>query len=75
MAGKSSIVGHIELAERTVVGGNTGIMKSVNEPGTTLFGFIGFDLKASLKSYSIFKKLPLLQDKLRELEKNNKFEN
>jgi len=69
LAGKSSIVGHIELADRTIVGGNTGIMKSVNEPGTTLFGFIGFDLKASLKSYSIFKKLPLLQDKLRELEK------
>ncbi|GAB2997083.1 UDP-3-O-(3-hydroxymyristoyl)glucosamine N-acyltransferase [Cyclobacterium sediminis] len=69
LAGKSSIVGHIELADRTVVGGNTGIMKSVNEPGTTLFGFIGFDLKASLKSYSVFKKLPLLQDKLRELEK------
>jgi UDP-3-O-[3-hydroxymyristoyl] glucosamine N-acyltransferase len=52
-----------------VVAGNTGVMKSVNEPGKTLFGFIGFDIKASLKSYSVFKKLPLLQDKLRELEK------
>lgn len=69
LAGKSSIVGHIELADRTVVAGNTGVMKSVNEPGKTLFGFIGFDIKASLKSYSVFKKLPLLQDKLRELEK------
>ncbi|AKP50283.1 UDP-3-O-(3-hydroxymyristoyl)glucosamine N-acyltransferase [Cyclobacterium amurskyense] len=69
LAGKSSIVGHIELANNTTVGGNTGVMKSITEPGTTLFGFIGFDVKAFLKSYSIFKKLPLLQDKLRELEK------
>ncbi|GEO23318.1 UDP-3-O-(3-hydroxymyristoyl)glucosamine N-acyltransferase [Cyclobacterium qasimii] len=69
LAGKSSIVGHIELADNTTIGGNTGVMKSVIEPGTTLFGFIGFDVKAFLKSYSVFKKLPLLQDKLRELEK------
>jgi UDP-3-O-[3-hydroxymyristoyl] glucosamine N-acyltransferase len=68
-AGKSAVVGHIEIANNTTVGGNTAVMKSVKEPGTTLLGYIGFDIKAFLKSYSLFKKLPLLQDKLRELEK------
>ena len=68
-AGKSAVVGHIDVADNTIVGGNTGVMKTVKEPGTTIFGYIGFDIKASLKSYSLFKKLPLLHDKLRELEK------
>ncbi|WP_162418922.1 UDP-3-O-(3-hydroxymyristoyl)glucosamine N-acyltransferase [Cyclobacterium roseum] len=69
LAGKSAVVGHIQLADRTTVGGNTGVMKSITEPGQTIFGYIGFDIKAFLKSYTIFKKLPILQDKLRELEK------
>lgn len=69
LAGKCSVVGHIQLADRTTVGGNTGVMKSVLEPGKTIFGYIGFDIKAFLKSYTLFKKLPILQDKLRELEK------
>jgi UDP-3-O-[3-hydroxymyristoyl] glucosamine N-acyltransferase len=69
LAGKSGIVGHIQLADRTTVGANTGVIKSVEEPGKTIFGYIGMDIKSYLKSYSIFKKLPLLQDKLRELEK------
>lgn len=69
LAGKSAVVGHIQLADRTTVGGNTGVLKSITEPGQTIFGYIGFDIKSFLKSYAIFKKLPILQDKLRELEK------
>ncbi|SEJ36713.1 UDP-3-O-[3-hydroxymyristoyl] glucosamine N-acyltransferase [Cyclobacterium xiamenense] len=69
LAGKSGIVGHIQLADRTTVGANTGIMKTVKEPGKTFLGYIGMDIKSYLKSYSIFKKLPLLENKLRELEK------
>lgn len=69
LAGKCGIVGHIQIADNTTVGANTGIMKSVTEPGKTIFGYIGFDIKGFLKSYTIFRKLPLLQDKLRELEK------
>ncbi|MFO7824867.1 MAG: UDP-3-O-(3-hydroxymyristoyl)glucosamine N-acyltransferase [Cyclobacterium sp.] len=69
LAGKCGIVGHIDIADNTTVGANTGIMKSVTEPGKTIFGYIGFDIKDFLKSYSIFRKLPLLHNKLRELEK------
>jgi UDP-3-O-[3-hydroxymyristoyl] glucosamine N-acyltransferase len=67
--GKTAAVGHINIADNTTVAGSTGIMKSVTTPGQTFLGFIGFDIKDFLKSYAIFKKLPQLQNKLKELEK------
>ncbi|MFC4873736.1 UDP-3-O-(3-hydroxymyristoyl)glucosamine N-acyltransferase [Negadavirga shengliensis] len=69
LAGKSGIVGHVKLADRTTVGANTGVSKSIDKPGHTVLGFIGFEIKDFLKSYAVFKKLPLLQSKLKDLEK------
>ncbi|MEX2594467.1 MAG: UDP-3-O-(3-hydroxymyristoyl)glucosamine N-acyltransferase [Anditalea sp.] len=69
IAGKAGIVGHIKIADNTTIGANTGISKSVKTSGTSIFGYMGFDPKDFLKSYSIFKKLPELQNKLQELEK------
>jgi UDP-3-O-[3-hydroxymyristoyl] glucosamine N-acyltransferase len=69
IAGKAGIVGHIKIADKTTIGANTGISKSIKTPGTTVFGYMGFDPKDFLKSYTIFKKLPELQNKLQELEK------
>lgn len=68
-AGKAGIVGHISIADNTTIGANTGVIKSITEPSQTIFGYIGFEMKHFLKSYAIFKNLPLLQDRLRELEK------
>ncbi|EON76245.1 UDP-3-O-[3-hydroxymyristoyl] glucosamine N-acyltransferase [Lunatimonas lonarensis] len=70
LAGKSSIVGHIKIADNTTVGGNTAIMKGIETSGSTLLGYIGMDIKDFLKSYAVFKKLPELQNKLKDLEKN-----
>lgn len=69
LAGKSGIVGHVKLADRTTVGANTGISKSIDQPGQTVLGFIGFEIKDFLKSYAVFKNLPLLQRKVKDLEK------
>jgi|SRR5690554_591395 len=69
IAGKAGIVGHLKIAEHTTIGANTGVSKSIKDPGQTIFGYIGFDHKEFLKSYSVFKQLPELQDKLTELEK------
>ncbi|MCH7398961.1 UDP-3-O-(3-hydroxymyristoyl)glucosamine N-acyltransferase [Belliella sp. DSM 107340] len=69
IAGKAGIVGHLKIADKTTIGANTGISKSIVEPGQTILGYMGFDLKLFLKSYAIFKNLPILQDRLRELEK------
>lgn len=69
IAGQVGIVGHIKIADNTTLGAKTGIIKSIDTPGKTMFGYIGFEVKEFLKSYSIFKKLPDLQDKIKELEK------
>lgn len=69
IAGKAGIVGHIKIADNTTIGANTGISKSIKKPNTSIFGYMGFDPKDFLKSYTIFKKLPELQNKLQELEK------
>lgn len=69
IAGQVGIVGHIKIADNTTIGAKTGIIKSVDTPGRTLFGYIGFEVKDFLKSYSVFKKLPDLLDKIKELEK------
>lgn len=69
IAGQVGIVGHIKIADKTTIGAKTGISRNINESGKTFFGFVGFEIKEFLKSYAIFKKLPQLQDNIRELEK------
>ena len=69
IAGKAGIVGHIKIADNTTVGANTGISKSINKPGLTIFGYMGYEIKDFLKSYGLFKKLPELHDRIKELEK------
>ena len=71
IAGKAGIVGHLKIADNTTIGANTGISKSVKEPGQTLFGYMGFELKNFLKSYSIFKNLDALEKRIKELEKKD----
>lgn len=69
IAGKAGIVGHIKIAERTTIGANTGVSKSIKKPGQTLFGYIGMEMKQFLKSYSLFKILDELEQRIKELEK------
>ncbi|GMQ26842.1 UDP-3-O-(3-hydroxymyristoyl)glucosamine N-acyltransferase [Algoriphagus sp. oki45] len=69
IAGKAGIVGHLKIADNTTIGANTGISKSIKDPGQTLFGYMGFELKNFLKSYSIFKNLEALEKRIKELEK------
>jgi UDP-3-O-[3-hydroxymyristoyl] glucosamine N-acyltransferase len=69
IAGQSGIVGHIKIADKTTIGAKTGISRSINKSGQTLFGFMGMEIKDFLKFYSLFKKLPELQDRIKELEK------
>ncbi|TVP49147.1 MAG: UDP-3-O-(3-hydroxymyristoyl)glucosamine N-acyltransferase [Mongoliibacter sp.] len=69
IAGQVGIVGHITIADNTTIAAKTGISKSIKKPGQTIFGYMGMDIKDFLKSYSLFKNLPQIQDKLKELEK------
>ncbi|MEN2280943.1 UDP-3-O-(3-hydroxymyristoyl)glucosamine N-acyltransferase [Algoriphagus sp. SE2] len=69
IAGQVGISGHLKIADKTTIGAKTGISKSVKNTGQTIFGYIGIEMKNFLKSYSIFKNLDDLENRLRELEK------
>lgn len=71
IAGKVAISGHIKVANRTTVGGMTGVSKSIEKEGTTVLGHLAFDIKAYMKSYAVFKKLPEIIIRLSALEKKN----
>jgi UDP-3-O-[3-hydroxymyristoyl] glucosamine N-acyltransferase len=68
IGGQVGFVGHIRIADKTSVGAQSGIGKSITKPGTAVQGSPAFDYKENLKSQVIFRKLPLLQKKLDDLE-------
>lgn len=68
IGGQVGMVGHITIANRTSVGAQTGIIKSVETEGSKLFGTTALPVNEYFRSYTVFKKLPDLFARLRELE-------
>jgi UDP-3-O-[3-hydroxymyristoyl] glucosamine N-acyltransferase len=68
-AGQVGIAGHLVIANNTSIGAQAGIPKSITEEGQQLIGYPAISLKKFFRSYAIFKKLPDLNNRLRELEK------
>lgn len=71
IGGQTAIVGHIKVANKTTVAGGSGLAKSVKKEGEVLFGFMAYDIKKFLASYAVFKNLPDINKRLRELEKKS----
>jgi UDP-3-O-[3-hydroxymyristoyl] glucosamine N-acyltransferase len=68
IAGQVGIAGHLVIANKTGIGAQAGISKSVEEEGEKIMGSPAYDVKDYYKSYAVFKKLPELNQRLRELE-------
>jgi UDP-3-O-[3-hydroxymyristoyl] glucosamine N-acyltransferase len=68
IGGQVGIAGHIQIADRTSFAAQSGIGTNINKPGTILMGSPGFEHREYLKSYALFRKLPQIQERLRELE-------
>jgi UDP-3-O-[3-hydroxymyristoyl] glucosamine N-acyltransferase len=62
------MAGHIVIANKTSIGAQAGILKSVSKEGQQLLGAPAFDVKEYFKAYAVFKKLPDLNQRLRELQ-------
>ncbi len=62
------IVGHITIADGTQIGGQSGIPKSIKEPNQQFIGSPAMPLKDSFKSQVLFRNLPQLEQRVRELE-------
>src|SRR5688572_15474871 len=69
LAGQVGIAGHLIIANNTSFGAQSGISKSIKDEGMKMIGSPAFDVKEYFKSYAVFKKLPDLNERLRELEK------
>lgn len=69
IAGQVGIAGHLVIANNTSLGAQAGISKSITEEGERLLGYPAIDIKDYFRSYAVFKKLPDLNYRLRELEK------
>ena len=68
IGGQVGLVGHIQLADGTKINAQSGLSKSVTEPNIALMGSPAFDYKSSLKSQAIFRNLPDLDKRVKELE-------
>jgi UDP-3-O-[3-hydroxymyristoyl] glucosamine N-acyltransferase len=76
LAGQVGIAGHLVIANNTSLGAQAGVSKSITKEGQRLMGYPVFDVKEYFRSYAVFKKLPDINYRLKELEdKLNSFSN
>jgi UDP-3-O-[3-hydroxymyristoyl] glucosamine N-acyltransferase len=68
LAGQVGIAGHLVIANKTGFGAQSGISKSVVKEGQQLMGSPAFDVKEYFRSYAVFKRLPDMNYRLKELE-------
>lgn len=68
VGGQAGFVGHIQVADNTKINAKSGISKSVKEEGLSLSGSPAFNWRDELKSQMLFRKLPELEKRIRELE-------
>ena len=68
VAGQVGIAGHLIIANNTSFGAQSGIGKSISKEGEKMMGSPAFDVKEYYKAYAVYKQLPGLNIRLRELE-------
>ena len=69
IGGQVGFVGHIEIADFTKVQAQSGINKSIKEPGTAVYGSPAMPYNEFLRSYAMFRKLPELVQRLAVVER------
>ena len=68
IAGQVGLAGHIVIANKTSIGAQAGILKSISKEGQQIIGAPAFDVKEFYRAYAVFKQLPDLNTRLRELQ-------
>lgn len=67
--GQVGVVGHVQIADGTRVQAQSGIAAAVKEPGTALYGSPAIGYGDFQRSFVVFKQLPDLAKRVRDLEK------
>ncbi|MDQ2658227.1 MAG: UDP-3-O-(3-hydroxymyristoyl)glucosamine N-acyltransferase, partial [Bacteroidota bacterium] len=68
IAGQAGLAGHLTIASKTSIGAQAGLLKSVTKEGQQIIGSPAFDKKEYFRTYAVFKTLPDLHVRLRELQ-------
>lgn len=69
VGGQVGVAGHLVVANNTSIGAKSGISKSIKEEGQKLMGLFAYDVKEHFKSYALYRRLPDLNERLRQLER------
>ena len=72
ISGHVSMTGHITIADGTMLGGATGVSKSLTKPGQAYLGSPALEVSRFRKSYVLFRNLPELAERVANLEKGQK---
>lgn len=72
IGGQVGFVGHLTIADGVKVAAQSGITSNIKKPGQVIQGAPAFDFRKYQKSYVLFRKLPDVYDKMRELEEEIK---
>jgi UDP-3-O-[3-hydroxymyristoyl] glucosamine N-acyltransferase len=70
IGGQVGIVGHLTIADGVKIAAQSGIGASINTPNEILQGSPAFNISDYKRTYVVFRKLPQLEKKLNEIEKN-----
>jgi UDP-3-O-[3-hydroxymyristoyl] glucosamine N-acyltransferase len=68
VGGQVAIAGHISIADGVSIGGQSGVMSTVKDEDAKLFGSPAFNYKDNMRSQAIYRKLPLLEKRISDLE-------
>jgi len=71
LGGQVGLAGHLHIAARTSFAAQSGMMKNVADENTVWLGSPAFEHKQYLRSYTIFRNLPELKNRIDKLEKGN----
>ena len=68
IGGQVGIAGHLKVPNKTSIGAQAGLGKALKKEGMQMFGSPAFEVKDYYKSYAVFKNLPDLNMRLKQLE-------
>ena len=72
ISGHVAFTGHITIADGTILGGATGVSKSLTKPGQAYLGSPAMEVSKFRRSIALFRNLPDLAERIFKLEKELK---
>ncbi|OWY25712.1 UDP-3-O-(3-hydroxymyristoyl)glucosamine N-acyltransferase [Sphingobacteriales bacterium UPWRP_1] len=68
IGGQAGFTGHLTIAPKTKINAQSGVTKSVDEENRFLSGSPAFDYRNQMRAYVLFKQLPDLETRLKNVE-------